>query len=226
MISVAGSASRYSGRARIAALSPSCAGSTKWRAGRREARGSAHRSASRRSSSPVCAQRQHLLHPAAPDLRGDQHDPPDPAIDRDAVPRLADADAVDLARRQRIGGERRAGTVTISTSASGRMPQAAQPVAQHVVVARIAVDHAETQRLARRLARRPTSREAAAQLCADRPAAAEPDRLRPARADSVTALPLSPSTNGTASGVAPAGPRPSVVAIASGAIRCAASVWP
>ena len=43
--------------------------------------------------------------------------------------------------------------------------------------------------------------------------------------EKVTALPLSPRTNGTARGAA-GRPRPSVVAIANGATRCAASVWP
>ena len=90
------------------------------------------------------AQGQHLFHAAPPDLRGRQHDPPRPAFNRDRVPRFAHADPVNLARFQRVGAERRGDgddfDVVIGADAIGR-----QPIAQHVVMAGIAVDHPEAQ---------------------------------------------------------------------------------
>src|SRR3546814_7006492 len=57
----------------------------------------------------LAAHRQHLLDPAAPDLRGRQSDPADAAFDRDRIPWFADANSVDLAGGERVGGEGRAG---------------------------------------------------------------------------------------------------------------------
>jgi hypothetical protein len=51
------------------------------------------------------AKGEHLLDPRTPDLRGGEHDHPDPARDRRAVPRFAHAGAVDLARSHRVGHE-------------------------------------------------------------------------------------------------------------------------
>lgn len=71
------------------------------------------------------------------------------AVDGDRVPWLADADAVDFARGERVGGKRRAGNddldILIGTNAD-----TCEPVAQHVIVARIAMDDAEAQSFARR----------------------------------------------------------------------------
>ena len=77
----------------------------------------------------------------------------DAAIDGDRVPRLADADPVDLARRERIGGKGRAGYDDLDIDI-GLDANACQPITQHIIMARIAVHDAEAQPLARRLARR------------------------------------------------------------------------
>src|SRR3546814_15500538 len=97
------------------------------------------------------------------------------AIDRDRIPRLADANAVDLARGERVGREGRAGNddldIGIGLDADPR-----EPVAEHVIVARIAVDGPEAQRIARRLARGPDALPPPAQpaAIAARPAAPPP----------------------------------------------------
>src|SRR3546814_4980541 len=49
------------------------------------------------------AHREHLFDATAPDLRGCERNMADTAIDRDRIPRLADAYAIDLARRERVG---------------------------------------------------------------------------------------------------------------------------
>src|SRR3546814_8345849 len=55
------------------------------------------------------AHREHLFDATAPDLRGCERNMADTAIDRDRIPRLADAYAIDLARREYVGGGGRAG---------------------------------------------------------------------------------------------------------------------
>src|SRR3546814_608582 len=88
------------------------------------------------------AHREHLFDATAPDLRGCERNMADTAIDRDRIPRLADAYAIDLARRERVGGEGRAGDDDLDILI-GTNDDAREPVAQHVIVARITTDTAE-----------------------------------------------------------------------------------
>lgn len=88
--------------------------------------------------------RQHLLDSTPPDLRGGECDPADAAIHRDRVPWLADTNAVDVARRQRIGREGRAGHDDLDIVV-GADADLCQPVAQHVIVAGIAMHHPEAE---------------------------------------------------------------------------------
>ena len=109
------------------------------------------------------AEGEDLLHPAAPDLRGREHDHTYAARHRRAVPRLAHAGAVDLPGLHRVGHERRSDGDDLDLLV-GSYARGGEPVAQHVVVARIAVHHAEAQRVPRGLARASFLGECSAEL--------------------------------------------------------------
>ena len=91
-----------------------------------------------------CWHGQHLFNAAPPDLRCRDRDCAVSAIDRNTVPGLSHAYPVYFALSKRVSGERRRYdgdldvAVRVNTAAS-------QPVAKHVVVAGMAMHHAESK---------------------------------------------------------------------------------
>ena len=91
------------------------------------------------------AQAQHLFGTVGPDVPPGGDDATDARSDRNAAPRFADAEAIDLTFAQRVDQQRRRyhhqSHVLVGIDAAGR-----EPIAQQVVMARKRIDHRQHQR--------------------------------------------------------------------------------
>ena len=152
---------------------------------------------------PARAAAEHLLRAQRPDGRRGGDDRADARVDRHAVPRLADAEAIDLPGAHRIRQERRRNHdqphVAVRVDA-----HRGEPVAQLIVVAGERIHHAERERLVS--AARARFDDASRAPClarADRRRAVAPSRSICSHSgiETVMALPPSPSENGAISGV-------------------------
>ncbi len=151
----------------------------------------------------------------------------DAEIDRDRIPRRADAEAIDMLVGEALDhvGRRQHDEphVLVGIDAARRHPEA-----QVIIVGRERERHAEGERLLAAWPCAPRRRaRARAPTPSDRGCRRRPPRRAPhsSAGDTVMALPFTPSPNGATIGTL-TWPRPRLDAIATGAIRCAASNRP